>query len=277
MNWRVAYSALNYANTLTFTGELERARVLVREAMESGVTTATFKTKAAAVGAAGTPARRPATARRVRGRRRSRSRDPFGGAARIASVSSAFAELRLAQGVPEAAHALLDAALEAMPQPHRCTSLALQAGGCDDARTRAAAERLLSAASAAPADTPRLPFAARARSRRHRSGDRRRRLAAAAATAARSAGWRAFTKPARSKRLGPSMPHRTRARERAPAEPPPNGSGAPGRRRPTNRVIADRLHISEHTVEHHLSTIFTRLGLHSRSALAAHVERSSTT
>ena len=45
----------------------------------------------------------------------------------------------------------------------------------------------------------------------------------------------------------------------------------------TNRSIADRLHISEHTVEHHLSTIFARLGLRSRSALAAHVERSSAT
>ncbi|MEO7201988.1 MAG: helix-turn-helix transcriptional regulator, partial [Candidatus Tumulicola sp.] len=39
----------------------------------------------------------------------------------------------------------------------------------------------------------------------------------------------------------------------------------------TNRVIAQRLNISEHTVEHHLSSIFARLGLRSRSALAARV------
>ena len=43
----------------------------------------------------------------------------------------------------------------------------------------------------------------------------------------------------------------------------------------TNRAIALRLHISEHTVEHHMSTIFTRLGLRSRSALAAHIAVSS--
>jgi DNA-binding NarL/FixJ family response regulator len=39
----------------------------------------------------------------------------------------------------------------------------------------------------------------------------------------------------------------------------------------TNRAIAMALHISEHTVEHHLSNIFTRLGLRSRAALAARV------
>jgi DNA-binding NarL/FixJ family response regulator len=39
----------------------------------------------------------------------------------------------------------------------------------------------------------------------------------------------------------------------------------------TNRTIAQRLNISEHTVEHHLSSIFVRLGLRSRAALAARI------
>jgi DNA-binding CsgD family transcriptional regulator len=37
----------------------------------------------------------------------------------------------------------------------------------------------------------------------------------------------------------------------------------------TNREIAFRLKISENTVEHHLDSIFNRLGIHSRSRLAA--------
>ena len=39
----------------------------------------------------------------------------------------------------------------------------------------------------------------------------------------------------------------------------------------TNRAIGQRLNISEHTVEHHLSSIFSRLGLRSRAALAARI------
>ena len=39
----------------------------------------------------------------------------------------------------------------------------------------------------------------------------------------------------------------------------------------TNKSIAASLHISENTVEHHLSSIFDRLGVRSRSQLAARV------
>jgi DNA-binding NarL/FixJ family response regulator len=37
-----------------------------------------------------------------------------------------------------------------------------------------------------------------------------------------------------------------------------------------NRTIAALLHISEHTVEHHLTMIFARLGVKSRAQLIAH-------
>jgi DNA-binding NarL/FixJ family response regulator len=37
----------------------------------------------------------------------------------------------------------------------------------------------------------------------------------------------------------------------------------------TNRGIADRLHISEHTVEHHVSNVFARLAVRSRAHLTA--------
>jgi DNA-binding NarL/FixJ family response regulator len=42
----------------------------------------------------------------------------------------------------------------------------------------------------------------------------------------------------------------------------------------TNRQIADRLVLSEHTVHRHVTNLLRKLGLHSRSAAAAHAARS---
>ncbi len=44
----------------------------------------------------------------------------------------------------------------------------------------------------------------------------------------------------------------------------------------SNRAIGERLSISERTVEHHIASVFNKLGLRSRAELMAHVIRSTT-
>jgi DNA-binding CsgD family transcriptional regulator len=43
-------------------------------------------------------------------------------------------------------------------------------------------------------------------------------------------------------------------------------------RRASNREIADRLELSQHTVRHHVESIFAKLGIHSRRAIVARFE-----
>jgi DNA-binding CsgD family transcriptional regulator/tetratricopeptide (TPR) repeat protein len=295
MSWRVAYSALNYANTLMLGGELKRARILVWEAIESAVTTATFKTKAASVGIplalllndrqlleACADDAAPAYA--------ARSRE----IQRIASVAAAFAELRFAQGALDEARALVAQAVEFIPRPHRCTSLFLHIAVAGDTQARQWATRMLSISGM----RPRLGRACRLLFQALAAGDhpapRTRRMAAIAATAFSAIGWRLYEARAleaagqtadalaRYLQMGD-----VRDAERLRTARSSEGDGlvvlsprqmevarlvADGQ---TNRSIAQRLRISEHTVEHHLSTIFARLGLRSRSALAARIGRSS--
>jgi DNA-binding CsgD family transcriptional regulator len=290
MLWRVAYSALNYANTLMLRGELLPARRLAWEAIESGVTTATFKTKAAAVGIplalllndrrlleACADDDAPAYAERSQEMQR------------IASVAAAFAELRSAQGAPAEARSILTRAVSSIDRPHRCTSLFVQialAGAPADVvwarealatwparpAIRRAHRLLFEALTPAGRDAPRTVrialLAARCFAKLGLRLYEARAMEAAGRTEDALERYAAIGDVRDAERLRSLRSEPDNAIELSPRQTEVARLVADGE---TNRSIAARLHISEHTVEHHLSTIFTRLGLRSRSALAARI------
>jgi DNA-binding CsgD family transcriptional regulator len=290
MQWRIAYSALNYAQTLTVAGELQRARELAWEAVESGVTTATFRTKAAAVGiplAMALNDRRllEACAREETLDVARRSGEPQ----RIAAVSAAFAELRTAQGAVDEARAIVRDAIETIGTPHRCASLILHVSVAGDERARRwaaaalgqtwtrpavlrACRLLLHAATADDVDRGKRSAAAAAVSfgRLGWMFVRARCLEMAGDAGAAHAAYAAMGDFRNAERLQSGLFAEEGATDEAlsPRQAQIAELVAKGA---TNRTIAAELHISEHTVEHHLSNIFVRLGLRSRAALAARV------
>jgi DNA-binding CsgD family transcriptional regulator len=282
--WRIAYCALNYARTLMLAGSLSAARALVETALETGVDTPTFKTKAASVGIPlalllGDRALADACADE-------RALDVAYGSGeiqRIGSVAAAWADLHAARGDRLGARAIVRRALGAVPYLHRCWPLVLAVArhgdGDDLARVRVLldrsygrprvlrAHRLLAAAFAAP------PHGAE-RTRRARLAERQfaalewmpYRAAAlelagdadAARTLYAAMGAAHAPEPA----PGGDDPLRVlSARQRQIAELVALGA--------TNRAVAARLHISEHTVEHHVSNVFGRLNVRSRAQLTA--------
>lgn len=256
--WRIAYSSLNYARTLMCKGDFDRARALTWEAMQTGVTTATFKTKAASIGIP--------LALRLNDRALLDAcadedaialADGSGEIQRIASVTAAFAELRAAQGSAAEARALLGAAIRRIPHAHRAWELFIAIARWGDSQDVALARAMLATAAGRPAlrRAYRLLFEALVAV----DDDLAHRLMRVALEQFGRMGIRFYDELA----LPKSAPEREIAltrRQREIAEFVARGS--------TNRAIAETLHISEHTVEHHLSGIFERLGLRSRAQLA---------
>ncbi len=287
--WRVAYSAVTYAQTLMWRGDLKAARALMIDALDCGVTTATFKTKAAAVGI---PLALMLNDRQLLAAcaddavldYADRSRE----LQRIASVHAAFAELRYAQGASEEARRIIAGALGAMPYGHRAWHLWLQAALCgrsDDialARTLLAGSTgrprmlrahalLLSAMAIHESDDARCAQLARVAQKifaamgfrwhaafaAELAGDRETALAEYRAMGVTRDVMRLSTNT-RSARSSSALT----ARQAEIADLVARGE--------MNRTIAALLHISEHTVEHHLTCIFARLGVKSRAQLIAY-------
>jgi DNA-binding CsgD family transcriptional regulator len=269
--WRIAYCSLNYARTLMFKGDLERARTLAWDGIETGVTTATFKTKAASVGIP------LALLLNDRPLLEACAYEPAldlarqsGEIQRTASVFAAFAALRVAQGSPREARALLREAVRTIAHAHRAWDLFVAIARWGDPADVAFARALLETAAGRPLvrRAYRLLFDGCAERDNPPRRARLARLAAAhfermgnalyAAFAADVAGTPRETPEHQNAAAAESL--QLTPRQRQIAELVAMGE--------TNRGIAHRLNISEHTVEHHLKGIFERLGLHSRAQVA---------
>lgn len=294
--WRYSYSALNFAQTLMLAGKLEEAHRLVSEALDCGVDTATFKTKAASVGI-------PLSLMlndRVMLKACSDVRAitlayQSGELQRISAVTIAFVELRQAQGMKHDAQVLLRRALDYTRGVHRNRQLFL-AGACHgDATVRHRSYRLsrLITGTGNHTDDAFATAVAAACSDDDGAG---RQDAVEAATMFASLGWLLHSAAATelagdvaAARAGYEQIGSLRdvARLRSTMAAPLRdevraltvrqleiarliGLGL------TNRAIASSLHISEHTVEHHLSAIFERLKLRSRSQVAVWAAQSGT-
>jgi len=268
MTWRVAYCSLGYARTLMLTGDFEAARDCVWSALETGVATATFKTKAASVGI-------PLALRLndlalleacAREEALDLARDS-GEVQRIAGVSAAFAELRAEQGAAGEARALVADALARVGRAHRAWDLLLCAARYGAPADAAAARTLLKTALGRP---------------RLRRGYRLLFEAIMGRAKDRAAARRMARAAEKQFRLMGDLLHASQAGELSSSlAGPPKAAEAPAQLTPrqmqiaelvalgeTNRAIAARLQISEHTVEHHLSAIFERWELKSRAQLA---------
>ena len=286
--WRVAYSAVTYAQTLMWRGELKQARALMIDALDCGVTTATFKTKAAAVGI---PLALMLNDRQLLAAcaddvvldYADRSRE----LQRIASVHAAFAELRYAQGAQEEAQAILARALGAMPYGHRAWHLWLQAAMCGRSEDIALARTLLAGSTGRPRMLRAHALLLAAMAAREDEA-RCARLARVARKIFAAMGFRwhaAFAAELAGDRETALVDYRAMSATRdvtrlaANTRPIHESSVLTARqaeianlvaRGEMNRTIAALLHISEHTVEHHLTCIFARLGVKSRAQLIAH-------
>ncbi|MDQ2680420.1 MAG: helix-turn-helix transcriptional regulator, partial [Candidatus Eremiobacteraeota bacterium] len=204
---------------------------------------------------------------------------------RRSSVSAGFAELRTAQGANADARELLARAIRATPHAHRSWELFIAISRWGNPEDVALARTVLSGASGRPRvqRAYSLLFSSLTMANSNRAGSRR--LAAIAARSFAGLGdvvheiyaielsgrtsealerYRAIGSVRDINRLctriKPATTIQLTIRQAEIAELVSLGE--------SNREVAKALHISENTVEHHLSAIFARLHIKSRAQLA---------
>lgn len=286
--WRYSYSALNFAHTLMLAGQLTEAHRLVSEALDCGVDTATFKTKAASVGIPLSLMLNDRVMLQACADERAIALAfQSGELQRISGVTIAFVELRQAQGMKREAQLLLRRALDYTRGVHRNRQLFLTGACHGDATVRKRSQELSKSLSESGNQSDHAfataVFAACSDddgATRERAGEAAERFAsrgwllhAALATelsgdaAAARAGYEEIGSVRDVARLRSAMAAPLRGEVRALTARQLEIARLIGLGY-TNRAVAQRLHISENTVEHHLSAIFQRLNLRSRSQLA---------
>jgi DNA-binding CsgD family transcriptional regulator/tetratricopeptide (TPR) repeat protein len=279
--WRIAYLALRYADLLLELEQYERARELVLEALTFDIETPCIRILTASIGI------RLASFLDDRGLLRRCSDDramehafASGEPARIGPLASAIIRQHLAHGDAIAAQSLLRRSLPAVLSADHAWDLLLDAATAGNKDERQSARDLLSARASAPNGSlaqAYLDLFDAAFAKREGRDSQSRVAAHRAVEGFKCIGWHRQERLASSyltKSSGPIEAARPSARsfrtmlgdlsvltkrESEIADLALEGL--------TNRAIARKLSISEHTVESHMTSIMNRLGIRSRHQL----------
>jgi DNA-binding NarL/FixJ family response regulator len=294
--WRDAYTRLGAAGTSFLCGDLQRSRDLIRGALGQGLESSTLRTRAAAVGLRVAVLlddkeliRDLSDVRAVEEAFRS------GEPQRIGSVAAAFSLLYREQGKIDEATDLLRKALSRIDRLHRCWDFALEVAAFGDIADADALMRLINGrrSEANKAAAAFQNICAAYIEKRKGQAALSMTLAKAAAEGFKHLRWPTYEALAHELAGEPeealalnltigSLKSARRqekalmasregehvaltARQAQVAELVAEGC--------TNREIGKRLFISEHTVENHLAVMYERLGVRSRSQLAAYFSR----
>jgi DNA-binding CsgD family transcriptional regulator/Flp pilus assembly protein TadD len=299
LTWRTAYIKVNAAYTAFLAGDLGRAQTLLVEALASGVDNSTVRVRAAGVGILiGLSMKDEDLVEQLADRKALDEASLTGEPQRYGLVSAAWSMLLRERGESDEAREIVGRAIGKLPRFHRCWPLAAEVVAVgDDLALRRALDLLAAQAESGHAVAKVFLLLARAEAAR-RSNDRveAQALARRAAQGFRALRWPIFEAIACEHagdvdealainlRIGNRRDvakQRGRLRWKGPVDKTdlPAPMLTPRQREiaeligegHTNKMIAQRLGISEGTVEKHLVTAFEKIGVRSRAQLVTYL------